>query len=264
MFEEETVDQGEYQIRIISTRETLENSPEVISMLERITPESQADLEVQLSKKGESLHNPITCDKFWKVDENFLDEFESTKKVIVVAEKDGVAQSAVLFSVNDPVSKENLGIKKDFLMIIKAFSEKSTRDTGYLSKLINFITTTVEAEIEPLYVTCLLAKEIARSDGTVYKTPLHLERYKGLYERKGFKDTSMQIRYIDSEGKQTGGEIYPIEGLDEEKVDKLLKGKCPEGKRIMGIYLLGDEKQKQKQSWVDRVKKNPPAERSRL
>ena len=243
-----------FTIRVISEEKTMRERQDVVDMLNRLVVESEEDM----IKSGQNLKSQVAPDKAWQVDDSWLSTFESTHKHALVLEKNGKPLAMTVFMINDPETRQNLGVKGDFAIFIKALTEKRVRNTGILGVLTKIAQSLIEERgLDPTYIGCVTAKTVV-DDGVESYHVMNLERYAIMYD-KMFHKNQLQIRYKDKEGNQVGRDLFDMNRffkdgkIDHKAIDSLIREHQPiaakEDKEVLGFYLVGDCPKR----WANRV-----------
>jgi len=215
-------------------------NPALIAALNSLVSESEEALE----QEQKTTLKAKTKDS-WIVDQSWIDSFKTDNRFICYREHEGKLTGLLVFQINDSTNRENLNLKGNFAIFIKALVARDARNSGVLKELaaesIGFIRSQVE---NPELIACVSAKEILR-DGEERIHVMNLERYSKMMLKKD-PSTSIQLRYRDAKG-QYGRDVHPArdfleEGkISESKVESLLKTHQPkaerENKSVMGLYV---------------------------
>lgn len=246
--------QNKIIIRLIQTRAELEQMPEVINMLNEIVAESERELNSSL--QSSKLQGFTSAESAWRVNEKWLADFESTRKSIVTAEINGVCKAALVFMINDPETRINLGIaqEKNFVIMIKAITKSEMRNAGILSQLTKRMEFETKDQ-DAVYITCVSNKVVIDTKtGKESYVVMNLDRYAEMHKRT-FESNYLQIRYRDSQGNQFGREkldlrlfLNDTNSIDNEKINILINRHIPQAKKedkeVMGFYLIGEGRMK--------------------
>ena len=113
--------------------------------------------------------------------------------------------------INDPETKQNLGIKEEnFLIFIKALTQREQRNTGLLTKLAFKTLEIVNKQNEgALVIGCVALKNTVLENGEQRNYAMNLPRYASMFE-KSLVDTKLQVRYADKDNKQFGKDRFDL------------------------------------------------------
>jgi len=240
-------------IRKISSKEELKQNQSVIHLLNQIVSESEIDLNT--SMKTANLKSFTDQSKSWKVTEEWMNN-----KEILVAEVDGVPKAVLVYMINDPETRANLGIAQDrnFVIMMKAITTRDFRNNGILGELTqNLLRNT--ASLEPTYISCVSNKTVVDEAGKESIVVMNLDRYAYMHQ-KTFLNNCLQIRYKDEAGNQFGKEKKDLKSflnssneLDNNKISGFIKKHESlaklENKEVMGFYVAGEDRKK----WTSRI-----------
>jgi hypothetical protein len=243
---------AENLIRKISSKEELKQNQSVIHLLNQIVSESEIDLNI--SMKTANLKSFTDQSKTWKVTDKWMEN-----KEILVAEIDGVPKAVLVYMINDPETKVNLGIKdKNFVIMIKAITTRDVRNTGILGELTqNLLRNT--AGLDPIYISCVSNKAVVDEFGKESIVVMNLDQYAYMH-KKTFLNNYLQMRYKDDAGNQFGREKKDLKSflnssneLDNNKIGGFIKRHEAlaklENKEVMGFYVVGEDRKK----WTTRI-----------
>lgn len=257
---------------VISSEKSFRARKDIAQMLDRLSLESEEDLTSILQARSEKLEKPLSSEQSWKISEKWVKSFDATNKTVVFLdnEKREILALAV-FMINDPETKQNLGIKEEnFLIFIKALTQREQRNTGLLTKLA-FKTLEIvnKQNEEALVIGCVALKNTVLENGEQRNYAMNLPRYASMFE-KSLIDTKLQVRYADKDNKQFGKDRFDLKeflskqdgSVNESTIKKIITQYKPkareENKELIGFYVEG------KTSFVDKLKDSKLQITSRL
>lgn len=257
---------------VISSEKSFRARKDIAQMLDRLSLESEEDLTSILQARSEKLEKPLSSEQSWKVSEKWVKSFDATNKTVVFLDNEKREILALaIFMINDPETKQNLGIKEEnFLIFIKALTQREQRNTGLLTKLA-FKTLEIvnKQNEEALVIGCVALKNTVLENGEQRNYAMNLPRYASMFE-KSLIDTKLQVRYADKDNKQFGKDRFDLKeflskqdgSVNESTIKKIITQYKPkareENKELIGFYVEG------KTSFVDKLKDSKLQITSRL
>ena len=257
---------------VISSEKSFRARKDIAQMLDRLSLESEEDLTSILQARSEKLEKPLSSEQSWKVSEKWVKSFDATNKTVVFLDNEKREILALaIFMINDPETKQNLGIKEEnFLIFIKALTQREQRNTGLLTKLAFKTLEIVNKQNEGVVVIgCVALKNTVLENGEQRNYAMNLPRYASMFE-KSLIDTKLQVRYADKDNKQFGKDRFDLKeflskqdgSVNESTIKKIITQYKPkareENKELIGFYVEG------KTSFVDKLKDSKLQITSRL
>jgi len=235
-----------YYYKTICSVETLRENPQVIEALNRLAIESEEDLSLSLQAKGQRLKNPLTYENSWKVDEKWLDTFEETSKSIALVEDtNGKLIALTAFMVNDEATRVNLGIDEDYIIFIKALTDKAYRNTGVITSLLGEVMKEVK---DHLCVGCVSIKTAINEEGEEFDYVMNLPRYAQMF-KKTFENNKLQVRCESPMGTQRGEEKIELDSIiesgsiNQQTLSTIITSQRAQAlagdKKLVGFYIHG-------------------------
>tara|TARA_R110000868_G_C10906702_1_gene764677 strand:+ start:1106 stop:1945 length:840 start_codon:yes stop_codon:yes gene_type:complete len=257
---------------VISSEKSFRARKDIAQMLDRLSLESEEDLTSILQARSEKLEKPLSSEQSWKVSEKWVKSFDATNKTVVFLDNEKREILALaIFMINDPETKQNLGIKEEnFLIFIKALTQREQRNTGLLTKLAFKTLEIVNKQNEGVVVIgCVALKNTVLENGEQRNYAMNLPRYASMFE-KSLIDTKLQVRYADKDQNQFGKDRFDLKeflskqdgSVNESTIKKIITQYKPkareENKELIGFYVEG------KTSFVDKLKDSKLQITSRL
>ena len=257
---------------VISSEKSFRARKDIAQMLDRLSLESEEDLTSILQARSEKLEKPLSSEQSWKISEKWVKSFDATNKTVVFLDNEKREILALaIFMINDPETKQNLGIKEEnFLIFIKALTQREQRNTGLLTKLAFKTLEIVNKQNEGVVVIgCVALKNTVLENGEQRNYAMNLPRYASMFE-KSLIDTKLQVRYADKDQNQFGKDRFDLKeflskqdgSVNESTIKKIITQYKPkareENKELIGFYVEG------KTSFVDKLKDSKLQITSRL